>query len=345
MPRDVGLLYDPLFLEHDTGSHPENAGRLRATMTLLEESGILGRLARLEARDATPEELALVHDARYVGAVERAAAEGGGWADPDTLITPRSYDVAVRAAGAVLAGVDGVMRREVAAAFALVRPPGHHATPVQAMGFCLFNSVAVAAAYALDRYGLERIAIVDYDVHHGNGTQDAFYDDGRVLYVSTHEYPFYPGTGAAHETGTGDGRGTTVNIPLPDACGDAEYARAFDEVVLPALRRVRPDVILVSAGYDAHYADPLAMERLSVDGYGALVQRLVDVAGELCGGRLVCALEGGYDFTALSWSVRRTIEVLLGAAPTPDPLGPDAHPRTPAEFEARLAEVKRIHGL
>jgi len=345
MSRDVGFLYDPLFLEHDTGSHPENAGRLRATMALLEESGLLDRLRRLDARDATPEELALVHDPRYVAAVRRAAAEGGGWADPDTLITPRSYDAAVRAAGAVLAAVDAVMRREVAAAFALVRPPGHHATPVQAMGFCLFNSVAVAAAYALDRYGLERIAIVDYDVHHGNGTQDAFYDDGRVLYVSTHEYPFYPGTGAAHETGAGDGRGTTVNIPLPDACGDAEYARAFDEVVLPALRRVRPDAILVSAGYDAHYADPLAMERLSVDGYGALVQRLVDVAGELCGGRLVCALEGGYDFTALSWSVRRTIEVLLGAAPTPDPLGPDAHPRTPAEFEARLAEVKRIHGL
>src|SRR5581483_4727734 len=160
MSRDVGFLYDPLFLEHDTGSHPENAGRLRATMALLEESGVLGRLRRLDARDATPEELALVHDPRYVAAVRRAAAEGGGWADPDTLITPRSYDAAVRAAGAVLAAVDAVMRREVAAAFALVRPPGHHATPRQAMGFCLFNSVAVAAAHVLARHGLERIAIV-----------------------------------------------------------------------------------------------------------------------------------------------------------------------------------------
>jgi acetoin utilization deacetylase AcuC-like enzyme len=201
----VGFVYDPIFLEHDTGDHPENPRRMLAAMALLESSGVLARLARIDAREATPAELALAHDARYVAAVERVARDGGGWADPDTLITPRSYDVAARAVGGTLAAVDAVIRGDVASAFCLVRPPGHHATPDQAMGFCIFNHVAVAAQYARTAHGLERVAIVDFDVHHGNGTQDVFYADPAVLYISTHEYPFYPGTGAAHETGTGDG--------------------------------------------------------------------------------------------------------------------------------------------
>jgi acetoin utilization deacetylase AcuC-like enzyme len=340
----TGFVYDPLYLEHDTGSHPENGNRMLATMELLEECGLLAKLHRIVARDATPEELALVHDARYVAAVKQAADEGGGWVDPDTLLTPRSYDVAARVVGGTLAAVDAVMRGDVASAFCLVRPPGHHATPVQAMGFCLFNHVAVAAEYARRSYGLERVAIVDYDVHHGNGTQDAFYADAGVLYVSTHEYPFYPGTGAAGETGAGEGRGFNINIPMPHGCGDTEYLRAFEQVVAPAVRRFRPQLLLVSAGYDAHFADDIAGQRLSVDGYGAIVSIVRGMAADLCDGRLVAALEGGYHLTALPWSVRRTIEIMHGEEPTPDPLGVAAT-RTPSGFDAMLAEVRELHGL
>lgn len=345
MPANTtGFVYDPIYLEHETGAHHENAGRMRATMALLEESGVLARFRRIEARDATPADLALVHTPAFVDAVRRAADEGGGWVDPDTLITPRSYDVAARAAGGMLAAVDATLAGDVDNAFCLVRPPGHHAGPAYAMGFCLFNHVAVAAAYAQRRHGLERVAVVDYDVHHGNGTQDAFYGDAGVLYVSTHEYPFYPGTGRAEEIGDDAGRGYTINIPLPHGCGDAAYTRAFDAIVIPALRRYRPQLILVSAGYDAHYADDLAGEQLSVDGYGALVSKLLDAAADLCGGRIVFALEGGYDFTALPWSVRRTIELLHGDRATPDPLGPIETP-TPAGFDDLLARVRTLHSL
>ncbi len=201
----VGFVYDPLFLEHDTGDHPESAQRMLAAMALLEESGLLGRLHRIAARDATPDELALVHDQRYVAGVRRVAEQGGGWVDPDTVITPTSYDVAARVVGGTLAALDAVMARDVDSAFCLVRPPGHHATPVQAMGFCLFNHIAIAAEYARRRHSLDRVAIVDFDVHHGNGTQDAFYEDAGVLYVSTHEYPFYPGTGPRERDRRGGG--------------------------------------------------------------------------------------------------------------------------------------------
>jgi acetoin utilization deacetylase AcuC-like enzyme len=317
----VGFVYDPIFLEHDTGDHPENPRRMLAAMALLESSGVLARLTRIDARVATPAELALAHDAAYVAAVERVARDGGGWVDPDTLITPRSYDVAARAVGGTLAAVDAVMRGDVASAFCLVRPPGHHATPDQAMGFCIFNHIAVAARYARTAHGLDRVAIVDFDVHHGNGTQDIFYADPAVLYISTHEYPFYPGTGAASETGEGEGGGATINIPMPHGSGDAEYRRAFEEVVVPALHRFRPQLILVSAGYDAHFADEIAYQQLSVDGYGALVSMTKAAADVLSDGRIVAALEGGYHLVAMPWCVRRTIEILGDETPTPDPLG------------------------
>ena len=340
----TGFVYDPIFLEHDTGSHPENGSRMTATMSLLEECGLLGKLRRIPVRAATPEELVLVHDARYVAGVRRVGEEGGGWVDPDTLITPRSYDVASHAVGGTLNALETVMRGGVSSAYCLVRPPGHHATPMQAMGFCLFNHVAIAAAYALERYGLERVAIVDYDVHHGNGTQEAFYADPRVLYVSTHEYPFYPGTGAAEETGRGEGRGFNVNIPMPHGSGDEEHRRAFEEVVEPVLRRFRPQLIVVSAGYDAHFADEIAMQKLSVDGYGALAAIVKAAADELCGGRILVAQEGGYHLTALAWCVRRTIELLRGDEATLDPLGTVAT-QTPAGFEEMLGHVKGLHGL
>ena len=314
------------------------------TMRLLDESGVLGRLHKIVPRDAVEKELALVHDPRYVEAVRRAAEEGGGWVDPDTLITPRSYDVAARVVGGTLAGLDAVLAGEVGSAFCLVRPPGHHAGPNYAMGFCLFNHIAVAAAYARDAHECERVAIVDFDVHHGNGTQDAFYDDPHVLYVSTHQYPFYPGTGAASERGVRAGEGANVNIPMPAYSGDEEHRQAFERVVVPALRRFRPQVVLVSAGFDAHFADEIANQQLSVDGYGTLVSMLIDVADEVADGRLLFALEGGYDLVALPWCVRRTLELLQGDTPARGPLGTVETP-PPPRFEDILHEVEELHGL
>ena len=340
----MAFVYDPVFLQHDMGAHPENGSRMTATMALLEASGTLDGLERLPVRAATRDELSLIHEPAYIDGVRRAAESGGGWVDPDTLITPRSHDVAAQVVGGTLNATDAVVGGQTRTAYALVRPPGHHATPVQAMGFCLFNHVAVAAAHARANLGLERIAIIDIDVHHGNGTQDSFWDEPGVLYVSTHEYPFYPGTGAAEETGGGAARGTNVNIPMPHGSGDAEHARAFDEIVMPAVRAYRPELILVSAGFDAHYADEIALQQISVDGYGALVSRIKLLADELCGGRLVFAQEGGYHLTALPWCVRRTIELLRGQAPTPDPLGPIDTPE-PDELEERLVAVKRVHGI
>lgn len=313
-------------------------------MALLETSGLLARLRAIPARDATLDDLMLVHTPEHVERIREMAASGGRWADPDTWVGPRSYDAAVRAVGGVLAAVDAVADGEVRSAFCALRPPGHHATPSRAMGFCLFNQVAVAAQYLIARRGVERVAILDFDVHHGNGTQDAFYRRGDVLYVSTHQYPFYPGTGHYRETGEGPGAGTTVNLPLPRGARDGDIRRVVGEVAVPVVRRFRPGFILVSAGYDAHYADPLAGLELSVDGYGWLMETARALAEELCDGRLVCVLEGGYDLTALPWCVRRTVETLAGDQPTPDPLGP-LSPDARFDLDELVSTYRETHGL
>jgi len=212
------------------------------------------------------------------------------------------------------------------------------------MGFCLLNNVALAARYAQRQHNVGRVAIVDIDVHHGNGTQDAFYDDSSVLYVSTHQYPFYPGTGRADELGSGDAIGTNMNIPLPAGCGDAQYADVFDQLVEPIVCRYRPAMLFVSLGFDAHFLDPLAMMSLSVDGYGALMSRVRALAGELCSGKLVVALEGGYDLDAIAWGARRTIEVLLGDEPTPDPIGAAPEGRAP-DIGGLINELRSLHAL
>ena len=353
----VGFVTNPDHAAHAAEGHPERPERLDAALALLDECGLRARLHEIAPRAATDEELALVHPPAFVAALERACAGGGGWVDADTYLTPRSCAAARSAVGSTLAAVDAVCSGSVRSAFAAVRPPGHHASPAHAMGFCLLNNVAVAARYAQRRHGLEpfdgrraeRVAIVDIDVHHGNGTQDAFYDDASVLYVSTHQYPFYPGTGRPNETGAGEGAGTNVNIAMPAGCGDEQYVAAFESVVEPAVRRFRPELLLVSCGFDAHYADPIAEQSLSVGGYGELTARLRTLAEELCDERLVLALEGGYDLDAVSWGVRTVIEVMLGASagsgqatPTPDPLGPG--PGGP-DITQLLAEVRRLHGL
>jgi acetoin utilization deacetylase AcuC-like enzyme len=340
----VGLVYDPLYLEHDTGHHPENAIRLQAVTSHLEESGLLARLRSVPARDATVDEIVFIHERDYVESVRLAAGRGGVWLDADTFVSPRSYDAALRAAGGCLAAVDAVQAGEVESAFCLVRPPGHHAMPSRAMGFCLFNNIAIAVEHARRHHGLRRVAVVDFDVHHGNGTQAAFYADPDVLYFSAHEYPLYPGTGHWREMGQGAGLGTTVNVPLPAGTGDAVLARIWKGLLTPLLRRFEPELMLASAGYDGHFADPLAGLALSCAGYAEQVAGLRDLARELCGGRLVLMLEGGYDFTALAWSIRNSLEALLDEERTADPLGRRDYP-PPVGIDDLLTVLARTHGV
>ncbi|MCZ7542498.1 MAG: histone deacetylase [Anaerolineae bacterium] len=243
----------------------------------------------------------------------------------------------------MLRAVDAVARGAAQNALALVRPPGHHATPRQAMGFCLLNNVAIGARYAQRALGMARVLIVDYDVHHGNGTQDAFYDDPDVLFISTHQYPFYPGTGALHETGIGAGEGATINIPLRAGVGDAGYAQVYADVVWPAARRFAPDLIMVSAGFDAHWADPLANMQLSLHGYAHLTRELVAMAGELCAGRIVFALEGGYNHDALGNGVLNVCYTLLGRDEIADPLG--ASDWLEPSIEKVVDDVRKLHKL
>jgi acetoin utilization deacetylase AcuC-like enzyme len=229
-------------------------------------------------------------------------------------------------------------------AFALVRPPGHHAVGDRAMGFCIFNNVAIAAKFGLSKFNLNRILIVDFDVHHGNGTQDAFYGDPRVLYFSVHQYPFYPGTGWMDETGIGEGEGTTVNFPMSAGWGDEQYLRAFNEILIPAARRFQPELILVSAGFDAHWADHMAMIRVSIKGLAQMVTILKGLAAELCRGRLVFTLEGGYNLQVIASSTKAVFDVLLGNSEIDDPLG-EADVRKPEGFDEHIEAIKRIHQI
>jgi len=238
-----------------------------------------------------------------------------------------------------------VMEGKVDNAFALVRPPGHHAVHDQAMGFCIFNNVAVAAKFALNKFSLDRVLIADFDVHHGNGTQDAFYADPKVLYFSTHQYPFYPGTGWMDETGTGKGEGTTVNFPMVAGWGDEEYMRAFNEVLVPVARRFQPQLILVSAGFDAHWADHLAMMKATITGFAQMTRILKELAAELCQGRLVFTLEGGYNLRVVASSIKATFDVLLGNSAIDDPLGKAPAATKPGGFDEHIATIRRIHHL
>jgi acetoin utilization deacetylase AcuC-like enzyme len=341
----AGLVYDPIYLEHDTGDHVENSRRLVDAMSYLKETGIKEQLTCLPARPASLEELEMIHTPEYISYVKNKAEKGGGWLDPDTVISPKSYETALYAAGGVLAGVEAVMKGEVDNAFAPVRPPGHHAIHDRAMGFCIFNNVAIAAKFALSKFNLNRVLIADFDVHHGNGTQDAFYADPKVLYFSTHQYPFYPGTGGMDETGTGEGEGTTVNFPMAAGWGDEEYLRAFNEVLVPVARRFQPQFILVSAGFDAHWADHLAMMRVTITGFAQMAMLLKELAAELCQGRLVFTLEGGYNLQVVASSIKAIFDVLLGNSKIGDPLGKAPMTRKPEGFDEHIEAIKRRHRI
>ncbi len=341
----VGFVYDPVYLEHDTGSHPECSERLMRIMSLLESSGLKDELVSIAPRMATESEITLVHSPDHFERVESACVHGGAWLDGDTFASRGSCKAALYAAGGLLRAVDEVMSGGVRSAFALVRPPGHHATATQAMGFCLFNNVAIAARYAQQSHGLKRILIADFDVHHGNGTQDAFYDDPSVLYFSTHLYPFYPGSGDVDEIGEGAGMGATVNVPLPGGCGDAEYHRAYSEILAPVARRFQPELILVSAGYDPHWSDHLAMMQLTVKGFGDIAGIIKGLADEQCKGRLVFTLEGGYNLEALAYGVKATFDVLLGKTAVDDPIGPPRYGGRAPSIDALLTRIKAVHHL
>ncbi len=315
--RPTAVLWSDAFLGHDTGDHPENPGRLRATHAELRRLDLLAGRPEVAFGEATDEQLGRVHHDGYLARLRTLSEGGGGSLDLDTVVRPDSPAVARLASGAVIAATDAVLGGAVPRAFVLVRPPGHHATRGRGMGFCLYNHVAVAAAHARAD-GVARVAILDWDVHHGNGTQDIFYDDPAVLYASLHQHPAYPGTGAATETGAGAGVGTTVNVPLPWGTGDDAYLAAFDTHVLPRLRAFRPDLVLVSAGFDAHREDPLAGLTLTEAAFAALAARIMAVAAESAAGRLVAVLEGGYHPHALARSVVATLGVFDGEVPGGD---------------------------
>jgi acetoin utilization deacetylase AcuC-like enzyme len=271
---------------------------------------MLAQLLRSEPSEAAPEWLTTAHSTAYINAIEEACARGVKALDPDTYISPESYRAARLAVGGALLAVDQVMAGTVASAFVALRPPGHHAERERAMGFCLFNNVAIAARYAQQHYGLKRILIVDWDVHHGNGTQQAFEDDPTVLFFSSHQFPFYPGTGRASERGSGAGFGYTINVPLAAGGGDREYNEMFEQILYPAACEYRPDMVLISAGFDAHCDDPLASMNVTEAGYERMTMLVRDIAERYCAGRIVSLLEGGYNLEALARSVERHLQTL-----------------------------------
>ncbi len=354
----TALIYDPIFLEHITPQkHPERWQRVKVVMEMLEALDWLKRdgLVQLAPRAATIDELVTVHEREYIQEVKTASyqaeqeeARSGRqtlFFATDTYVSAKSYEAALKAAGAPLVAIDAVMKGEIDNAYCLVRPPGHHAVAESAMGFCLFNNVAVAARYALDHYNLERVMIIDYDVHHGNGTQEMFYDDPRVLYFSVHQAPFYPGTGLADERGEGAGHGTTINVPLPAETGFDAYEAIFRQVMVPAADRFDPQLILVSAGFDAHWTDPIGNMYLSTAAFAKLNQIIIDMARQMCQGRLIMVQEGGYNLEATGSCAATCINLLLGDEAAVDSLGIAPKGDYHLNMDVLISELRRIHGL
>jgi len=313
----TGIVKDERYLEHvmDPG-HPESPERLRAVYKMLEEDEMKGRFQTVKPREATREELEMIHSPSYIDLVASTAGKPYFRLDTDTSTCPGSYEAALLAAGGFLEMIKAVLERKLDNGFALVRPPGHHAERDRAMGFCLFNNVAIGARYALDKFSLERILIADWDVHHGNGTQNSFYEDPRVLYFSTHRYGFfYPGTGAATDVGRGKGEGFNVNAPFSSGWGDAEYGNVFKTILKPIALEYQPQLILVSAGFDIHYDDPLGGMKVTEKGFARLSQILMEIAEVTAEGRLAITLEGGYDVSGQSRSVKTVLKELAQVSP------------------------------
>lgn len=303
------VFYDPSFFDHDTGAgHPESAARLKAVIGACEAISDLKIIS--ECPEAAGDKIQLIHTAGYYELIKSLPQNKMTMLDPDTAFGPGSFTAAVKAVGAVIEAIEFVYAEPNRRAFCAIRPPGHHALADRAMGFCIFNNIAIGAAYAIASGKAGKIAIVDWDLHHGNGTQAAFYDNPDVLYISLHQYPYYPGTGSSTETGVGAGTGCTLNLPMPYGAGDKEYRQAFINKVLPAIDKFKPDLLMVSAGFDAHEYDPLSAIKLTSGFYGEMTSMLLGSARQYCQDRIISVLEGGYNPKALAESVRYHLEAL-----------------------------------
>jgi len=340
----TAIVYDPFNLKHTLEGHPENYRRLEGTWRLLQEDGILEEVVHVPSSAAPLDALLRVHTPQYIERLQMLSEGGGGRIDADTYANADSYRAALLAAGGLLNMTDMILNGQVDNGFALIRPPGHHALEQRGMGFCLLSNAAIAARWAQDHHGLERVMIIDFDVHHGNGTQAIFYDDPSVLFFSTHQFPYYPGTGDADEMGGEIAYGTTVNIPLPTYVGDEGYLTSFQQLLEPVARGFQPELIILSAGFDAHWLDPLAGMNLSIAGYMKLLAVVMALADELCKGKLACVLEGGYHLDVLPHCVLSTLRALSGSAKgMSDPFGTaQQHERDVATL---LQQLRRLHGI
>lgn len=343
----TGYLYDPLYLQHFQPGHVEGPERLTEINRALAETGMRARLVALPPQPLSLERLSRVHHTRHIERVRSVAERGGGGLmglGDETYLAPRSYDAALLAAGAVVAGVEAVLHGDVRNTFALVRPPGHHAFADHGEGFCLFNNIAIAAATARAEFGIDRVLIVDFDVHHGNGTNAIFYRDPSVLYFSTHQWGIYPGTGWWDEVGEGQGVGSSVNVPMLPGWGDEAMRCVFGDLLVPIVRRFQPQLILVSAGYDSSWTDRLGSMLVTTPGFFELTRTLVQLADELCDGKLVLTLEGGYGLDGLAYGVVASFAAMLGDKTVADPVGPGRYTEKPFD-DQYLDQLRALHGL
>lgn len=338
----VGLVYNHIYLNHETGTHVENPDRLLAIMEYINTHGLKDHLVHIEPKRVGLRELESFHKRSYISRVEEVGFSGGGWLDQDTVISVDSYEAALYAVGGVIEGVDKVLSGELESVFVLCRPPGHHALPEASMGFCVFNNVALGALHALNKHKLKRVAVMDFDVHHGNGIQHVCLNDPRVTYISTHQIHHFPFTGDSREDGPFQ---NILNIPLPEGCGDSHYQKAFDEVICPYLRKFAPELILVCAGYDAHFADDMGEMCLSQKGFAGITRSLKKTAEEVCRGKLVFSLEGGYHYLGLAEGVGATLSVLLNEAiPPPNTKAPEGAADKP-DISGLILELRSICGI
>ncbi len=319
MAKKTGVVQDKRYLQHSAGSyHPESPERLAAVYNLVNNPSMAPKFTQIAPREATHKEIELIHSSSYVEYIASTDGQDSVSLDPDTATSPESYQIAKLAVGGLCNAIDAVMDKKVDNAFALVRPPGHHAERDGAAGFCIFNNVAIGAMHAITNYNLKKILIVDWDLHHGNGTQHSFYEDPRILYFSTHQYPYYPGTGSLQEVGRGKGEGYTINVPLSVGAGDASFVKIFRKVLQPVALEFKPELVLLSAGFDTYYQDPLGGMRVTPDGFAALTRILMDIAEDTCNGKFVAVLEGGYHIAGLTDSVKAVLEEMRNDTKYPE---------------------------